>query len=311
MKRRLIKFANRFYFYKILANKKHIYDIKTNPEKEANRVYWPFFKKEIDFDNPKNLVEKMYWLLFNTDTSLWSRCEDKLAVRDYVKEVDPNILQAELLGAWNHADEIDFGKLPNSFIFKTNNGSGTNILIKDKSSINIRSIRKQLNRFLRIKYGYASALFHYAKIEPKIIAESLLIQDNEEKRISPNSLMDYKVFCINGEPELIWMNFDRKKDAEYITAYDLNWNKFHDHLLETDRYKISNVDIPKPKCLEQMLEYCRKLSKPFHQVRVDFYIVDNKPVFGELSFASSWGFLTHEYYDYLGSKIDLNDKERV
>ena len=57
-----------------------------------------------------------------------------------------------------------------------------------------------------------------------------------------------------------------------------------------------------------MLTMAAKMSKPFAEVRVDFYVIDGKPVIGELTFTSGYGNYTDEFYDYLGSKIILDNK---
>lgn len=86
MKNNIKTKLNKFYLYRYLAYKKHKLDILKNPKKEANRAYYPFFNKKINWDNPKNLIEKIFWLQFNTDTSLWTKYADKYQVRDYIKE---------------------------------------------------------------------------------------------------------------------------------------------------------------------------------------------------------------------------------
>jgi hypothetical protein len=60
-----------------------------------------------------------------------------------------------------------------------------------------------------------------------------------------------------------------------------------------------------------MLEMASKLSKPFKEVRVDFYVIKDKPVIGELTVTSGYGYFTEEYYNYLGSKFDLNNCDIV
>lgn len=72
-----------------------------------------------------------------------------------------------------------------------------------------------------------------------------------------------------------------------------------------------NVTIPKPDVLDKMLDMASVLSKPFVEVRVDFYIINNIPVIGELTFSTGYGSYTEEFYDYLGSMIDLNKVKKV
>ena len=70
-------------------------------------------------------------------------------------------------------------------------------------------------------------------------------------------------------------------------------------------------EMPKPACLEQMLEMAAKLSKPFVEVRVDFYVINDKPIIGELTFTTGYGNYTNEFYDYLGTRVDLTKVKKI
>lgn len=306
MIKRLKAKLNKFYLYRYLAYKKHKRNVLKDPKAEANRFYYPFFGKKIDWETPRNLIEKIYWLQFNTDTSLWTKCADKYLVRDYIKKCGYGDHLPQLYGKWNDANDIDFNKLPKRFVLKTSNGCGTVLVIKDKSQLNIKATVKKLNQWLSIPYGYAGAQLHYTKIKPCIIAEELLSQSDEDNLISPKSLIDYKVYCINGEPQTIWVAYNRDGDKGVdMTLYDLNWHKTPENIVSSDYYTYSEKDIPRPICLQEILEISKEISKDFIQVRIDFYVIDNKPVIGELTFTTGWGWFTHTFYDYLGSRIDL------
>jgi|SRR5690554_4830 len=304
------KKLNSFFLYRYLAYKKHRFNILKDPKTEANRVYFPYFKRKINWGKPKDLIEKIFWLQLNTDTSLWTKCADKFLVRDYIKECGYEDYLPKLYGKWDNADDINFAELPDSFVLKTNNGCGTVLVIKDKSQLNISFVIKKLNQWLSIPFGFRGAQLHYTKIKPCVIAEELLISNEKDNLISPNSLVDYKVFCINGEPETIWVSYDRTHNGVFMTMYDLNWKKTKEHLVSSDYYTYSETDIPKPICLQEMLDISRKLSKPFSQVRMDFYVINNKPVIGEMTFTTGWGFFTYDYYEYLGSKVNLKVIEK-
>jgi hypothetical protein len=295
-----------------LAYKKHKRVVLKDPKKEADRAYSIYFKKKINWDNPKNLIEKIYWLQFNTDTSLWTKYADKYLVRDYIKECGFQEHLPELYGKWDNPEDIDFKKLPDSFVLKANNGCGTVLVVKDKSKLNIKSTKKKLKRWLSITYGYGAAQLHYTKIQPCIIAEELLPQSEEDKTISPNSLIDYKIYCINGEPQIIWVAYNRSHDSGVeMTMYNINWEKTPQHLVSSDYYTYNEKEIPKPTCLQEMLEMSEKLSSPFPQLRVDLYVINNKPIIGELTFTTGFVWFTYDYYDYLGSKIDLNKANKL
>lgn len=294
---------NKFHLYRYLAQMKHKHDVLKDPKKEANRVYKSIFKKEINFDNPKNLIEKTFWLQFNTDTSLWTKYADKYCVRDYIRECGYEEHLPTLYGKWDYSNQIDFENLPNSFVLKTNNGCETIIIVKDKTKINYRKIRRTLNRWLHIPFGYNGAQLHYTKIKPCVIAEEYLTDYNK----LGTSLIDYKIWCLNGQPLCIGVYFDRfSKTGVKVSLFDLDWNNISEKYLTRNSNRYSGIDFPKPKSFVKMLEIAKVLSGDFPQVRVDFYDIGGKPYFSEMTFTAGFGSYTEEFYNYLGSKIDLN-----
>lgn len=61
------------------------YFSKNDPRIYANKGFKSIFKRDINWSNPINLVEKINWLQIYSDTSLWTKCADKYLVREYVK----------------------------------------------------------------------------------------------------------------------------------------------------------------------------------------------------------------------------------
>ena len=48
-----------------------------NPEKLAKLLYRRKFHKELNLNNPQTFNEKVNWLKFRSDTSLWTELADK------------------------------------------------------------------------------------------------------------------------------------------------------------------------------------------------------------------------------------------
>lgn len=278
-----------------------------DPKIEINRCYRNAFNKMPNLNNPQDLIEKIYWMELNTDTSLWTKCADKYLMREYVKECGCESYLPKLLAKWDSAAEMDFSSLPNEFILKTNNGCETCYIVHDKYKEDILKVKHLFNKWMKIEFGYAHSQIHYLGIKPCIIAEELLSQSSEEKKFSPSSLVDYKVWCINGIPESIWVAYDRKEEYVGMDLYDTKWNRMPDKLVSINHYRYNeSIHIPKPICLDEMLQVATTLSKPFPEVRVDFYVINNKPIVGELTFSTGYGYFTYEYYGYLGNKTDIS-----
>lgn len=293
MRNYLVNVIYGYYFARLLY--------MINPKLAANLMYRRAFHKNINWDNPKNLIEKYYWLLFNTDISLWTKCADKYRVREYIAKLGCEKILVKLYGVWKNADDINFDNLPNKFVLKSNNGCGTVLIVKDKSTLDVYKTRRVLKKWLRYPYGYNGAQKHYFNIPPCIIAEELL--EENLINIKSNSLIDYKIWCFNGRPECVLVAYNRKGMNAAKALYDLNWNNISSKAFNKTSAK---QDVPKPQNFDKMIEYAILLSAGFPEVRVDFYNLNGKIYFGEMTFTSGYGTFTEEYYNYLGSHIDLD-----
>ena len=276
--------------FKSLKNKVYYWYLSThNPRKLAEHLYMDVMEKKegINWEQPLDLNEKINWLKFNTDTTKWSELADKYAVRKYIEGKGYGHYLVPLLGVWNNAEEIDFSKLPDAFVLKTNNGAGTVMVVEDKSQINEEDVRFQLNKWQKKQFGRKQAEPHYLRIKPLIIAESILKENNP---IS-SSLIDYKIWCFDGKAFGTWACYNRHRFEADTEWHDLDWNYRPEWSVFTDHYKDGHGRVPKPKNYEAMMSFAEDLSKGFPQVRVDLYNIDGQIYFGELTFTSAGGHM--------------------
>lgn len=272
----------------------------------SNYIFKRKFGRDIDWANPKDLNEKINWLKYYSDTSKWSTLADKYAVREFIESCGLSKMLVQLYGVWDDADAIDFDLLPQSFVLKSNNGSGEVLIIKDKKDKDIKELRKLCRRWLRNSYGKEGGEPHYLSIQPKIIAEELL--DASKQSAKSSSLIDYKIWCFNGEPYVIFTIANRTAESYEMDCFDLNWNERRDMLNYNAHSLRSTVSLPKPASLDAMLSAARILAKGFPQVRVDFYEVNGAPYFGELTFTSTGGYMpyfTQKALLEMGQRITL------
>lgn len=257
---------------------------KSVSEKTLSRKLMKWYKKRtgesFDINNPKTLNEKIQWLKMYDSTQLKADLTDKYKVREYVKERIGEEYLIPLLGVWNRYEEIDFSKLPNRFVLKTNNASGTNIIVKDKNSLDHRLLRLKINRWLDTNFAYKSGFeMHYGLISPKVICEQHM----------GDNINDYKIFCIHGVPQFIWVDLDRFY-VHKRRVFDTKWNRAEFTVGAFDPVDESIEDEAlKPKNLRKMLLLARELAKGFCFVRVDLYEIENQVYFGEMTFTPSSG----------------------
>ncbi len=218
---------------------------------------------------------------------------DKVLVRDHIKNMIGEKYLIPSLGIYKNAKEIDFEKLPQRFILKTNHGSGWNIICRNKSTFKKKRAIKLLNRWLGFNAYYLSREKQYKIIKPLIICEELLEFE----------IYDYKFFCFGGKAEFIQVDIDRFTNHKRA-FYNLQWQK----LPFSIRYEISEKNLAKPTQLEEMERVAAILSKNFQFCRIDLYIHNNQVYFGEITLIPGGGnepFLPQEYDKKIGELIAI------
>ena len=284
-----------------------------NVKKYADYLYYETFGRKINWSSPRDINEWINWLAFNTDTTEWSRLADKYAVRDFVTEKGLTDILIPLYGVWDDPNDIEFDKLPQSFVLKCNNGSGDVIIIRDKTKIKREDVIERLENNLHSKFGLESGEPHYLRIKPQIIAEQLLNKDLQE--FESTSLIDYKFWCCDGKVYFCWVDWNRDNLNHSLTVkiYDRDWHFCPQYHEQCNNFIVSNEEFARPSKWEKMIEIAEKLSVGFPQVRVDLYLIDGKIYFGEMTFTSACGrmtYLSDEAKRLLGEKCRIATQKR-
>ena len=259
--------------------------------------------RSIEKKNPKSFYDKIFWLSCNSDTTEWSRLADKYAVREFIKEKIGEEYLPQLYGVYDSADEIDFDKLPNSFVIKTNNGCASNFLVRDKKNTDLEKIRKELAYWLKFPYGELTGQRHYSRIKPRIIAEEFMYQKKNPKE----TLIDYKFYCFNGIPTYCNVISERVFNTHKIKKhmYDMNWKPIPDFFNEKEKELLKEIE--KPITFEKMKEIANILAKGFKFVRVDLYEINGEIKFGEMTFMPGMDIGWNEKTQYeFGSLIKID-----
>ena len=300
---------NIMYIIKRISNRikweLYKYFVDHNPRIILDKIWLRDFGYTVDWNNPRDLNEKIEWLICYGDTSLWPVLADKYRVREYVINKGLGHLLPQLYGVWDDANKIDFSKLPEKFVLKCNHDSGTCFIIDKNKEYDPSIIVKELNKKLKVKFGYKLCEPHYNKIKPLIIAEEFL--ESTQDSFS-SSLIDYKVWCLSGKPYCIFTCYNRDSSGIDTNVYDLKWNVHPEFSIFNKHFRDGKGRIPKPIVLEEVLNAASILSQDLPQARVDFYIVNDKLKFGEITLTSNCGrmnYFTKEYLIELGSQVKL------
>lgn len=262
-----------------------------SPRLNAKVIYWIKFGKRLDLKHPQTLDEKIQWLKVNTynNNPLVTQCADKYAVREYVKSCGCGEILNELYAAYDSVDEIPWADLPDKFVLKWNFGCGENLIVFDKSKLDIEAAKRQMREWYKDHdtYYLSYAQMQYKGIPPKIVCEKLI--ETEDGGLP----VDYKLYCFNGRPDCVLVCSGRNVDGEGAKYFffDRNW--------QLKRYNKAGMEapedftLPKPENVEKLFEYAEKLTKPFPFVRADFYLEKGQVIFGELTFTPMAGFDTN------------------
>lgn len=260
------------------------------------------FGRKLNLNNPKRWTEKIQWYKLNYRNPDMVRCVDKYDVREYIVEQGYPQILTKSYGVYENADEVDFNKLPKSFVIKDTLGGGGNavIICKDKASFDFNDAKVKMTEWCKTplvrrngrEWPYYSGNRHRIFIE--------------EYMDEPGGLIDYKFFCFNGKVEFLYVVTERKLGEG---------GKFHIMNRDfTKRGVIRVGDEPdgteakKPNCYEQMVKVAESLSRPFPHVRVDLYEHKEDVRFGELTFFNASGYMKYkpDSFDFeIGEKFLL------
>ncbi len=253
--------------------------------------------KKLNLKNPKGFNEKLNWLKLYDIHEEYTQLVDKLAVRDYITQKIGADYLIPLVGNWDKFEDINFDLLPEKFVLKCNHDSGSVKLIQNKNDIDRQGLQKFFKGRLKLSPYVMGREYPYRKVKPCIIVEQYMETANG------TGINDYKFFCFNGKPEIMFVATDRATDVKF-DFFDMEFN----HLDIYNIHENSNKEIEKPACFDEMIELCKKLTRGMKFVRLDFYEIDGKVYFGEFTFFHGGGFyLFHpdEWEQKLGDLILL------
>ena len=262
------------------------------------------FKKEmgrsLNLKNPLTFNEKLQWLKLYNRNPLYTTLVDKYAVKQYMSKLIGEQYIIPTLGVWGNFEDIDFDKLPNQFVLKCTHDSGSYVVCRDKSKLNIDEARKKLATALKRNYYYPGREWPYKNVPPRIIAEQYIEDRN-------GALIDYKFSCFDGYVDCVMACLDRHLNDTKFYFFDKEWNL--KRLNIRGKNAPADFSIPKPSCMDQMFDIAAKLSEKIPYVRVDLFECDGKIYFGEMTFYPDSGFdanLLPETDKYFGQLIDLS-----
>lgn len=260
------------------------------------------FGYELNLDSPETFNEKLQWLKLYNRKAEYTTFVDKYEVKQYVSDTIGAEYLIKNIGVWDKFEEIDFSKLPNQFVLKCTHDSGGLIICKNKEKLNLEKARKKINQALKRNYYYQNREWPYKNVKPRIICEEYMSDEKQQ------DLLDYKFLCYNGKVEASFVCSERRSNNGLaVDFFDRDWN----HIPVKRHYRNADIVPMKPINYDIMIKLAEKLSRDIPFVRVDFYEINERIYFGEMTFYPGSGFeeFTPKEYDYFfGKKLKLPER---
>lgn len=254
------------------------------PDKTYVRLlWWLRMDYPLNLKRPKTYNEKLQWLKIYYKDPRLTLLADKYSVRNFISSEIGDKYLVPLIGVYENVDEIEWEKLPGKFVLKCTHDSGSSVICSDKSKFDKNAAIKKLSNRMRNNTTYKLLReWPYKNIKRRIICEKYLSDERGE-------LKDYKIYCFDGEPKVMVIVSERHLGKLKLDFYDLQLN-YIDLLLGP--YKQSGKELSKPRGFEEMIRLSKILSRKLPHVRVDFYDIDGRVYFGEMTFFTTSGLLS-------------------
>ncbi|MBO7470491.1 MAG: hypothetical protein J6T78_01375 [Bacteroidaceae bacterium] len=278
--------------------------------KYSMKYYKIAHKRECNFSNPRLFTEKIQWYTFHYHNPLCPYIVDKITFKDYIESKLGKGYTISLIASWQSIEEFEksWEQLPQRFCLKSNLSSdGRNIrVVLDKNAENFAEIREEVAKwFLPENTNINSLARNFYDRPPRVLAEEYMSNFEDQ-------LYDYKFFCFDGKPMIMYVAIEHFKGERYetypISFYDLDWNR----LDVTYGHHARAREVPRPNHFEEMKSMAQKLSKDFPFVRVDFFDTGEKLYVAELTFNPGGGFIPYlpvEFDEYMGSLFNLPEQQ--
>jgi hypothetical protein len=243
---------------------------------------------------PRGFNDQMKWLMLFGQDELMPECVDKLQARKVVSDkIGPqHLIPLRAAGSW--ADVLPALK-SGSGVLKCTHDSGSAVLFDSLSPDDIDKLEGRFHALLSKEHGVGKGEWHYGRFRPQLLVEERLPGSRPD--CGPT---DIKVHCVNGEPRLIHF-IDGRQARDQSQAFFLPNGKRIQVAVKPDREQMREFDAT--RALQFVLPPAKKLAGNFRYVRTDFYLVEDKVFFGELSF--------HEQAGLFQSRREEQDLGRV
>lgn len=239
--------------------------------------------RKLDWHNLTRYTEKLQYLRLyhfpnNADVI---KATSRIGARVRVANRGYGDFLIPLIGIYYDVDDIDFASLPERFVIKGVHACAFNYLCLDKKTLNVATLKKQLNRWLRTDYGAYTVEPHYSSIKPGFIIEEYIGATNTLPT-------EYKIHVFNGKARYLYVVTNRLNDIRYDNFF-IDFTPFPE--AQFNDWKSSDTPLKKPDNFAELVTMAETLASDFIYCRVDLFLIDNQIYFNEFTFTPAKGTL--------------------
>ncbi len=244
----------------------------------------------LDLKNPVTNNQRIVHKMITDRNPLIPITSDKVQVRDFVRQRLGNQAADDILIPVYHISktgkDIPHTQWNHEFFLKANHGSRSNRIIPVGEDPKV--VAQLAHAWLNQSYGQAMHEWAYRDIPRQIICEKVL---RDPSGAIP---MDLKYYCFNGVCKLIFYYKDRFGTHPARIFSDPQGNPIPG--FQSIGLRMLDA-VPMHDTHPQMLQLAEQLSQGFQYCRVDFYSVEGKVYFGELTHYTGAGMDKLDSYE--------------
>ncbi|MCD5767412.1 glycosyltransferase [Klebsiella pneumoniae] len=254
-------------------------------EEYRRKKFKKIFGKEVDLTSPKTLNEKINYRMVNQRSDFFTLVADKISVRDYVELTIGREYLVPLLGVFEKPEEIEFSRLPLSFVMKCNHDSGSAIICNNKYDLDLENVMRHFKQHLKRNPYYTNREWQYKNIKPHILIEEKVELFRGKSRDTTPEM--FRIHCFHGRPHIIEVDFTSGNGNEYVNIYNPEWE------LQSFTLGYANTPNPidRPESFNKMLRLASKIAIDFDYCRLDFMASDDAIFFSEITLTPESGQL--------------------
>ena len=215
----------------------------------------------------------MQWRKLFDLNPLYAVLSDKIAAREFVASRVGADLLSPLLWTGSTPEQIPFATLDPPYILKCNHGSGYNIIVSDRATLDIAATREKLRSWLVTNYGRFAHEPGYMPVRPQLLAEQMMLEPDGTPPL------EFKIFVFDGKPRMIHTIIVDRARERFDAFHDCDWRRLDWRGIHPP----FDTELDRPRRLNDFLALAEQLGAGFDHLRVDLYQWRGEPRVGELT----------------------------